>query len=187
VSARIFLSCPSVLSSSQESAVERWGCIIRRMRMELIPPVQAVTADRLWKTLRENIASAHGALIMGFRQLRVDGGCWRPNTVAPETPATWWPSPWTELEAGMAIMADLPLLALREPGVAGGVLEPALWIPEICGADLDAPADDPIVNEWATQVLHRERATRLLNAIDSASARPYDIAIPEVVQRLGRQ
>jgi hypothetical protein len=159
---RIFLSRPSLMSPEQEMAVGRWSRSLHRMGMEQIAPLLGSEGDALWATLRRKLEFADGALILGLRQLRIDEGCWRPDTVAPADPAKWWPTPWNHVEAGMAIMAGLPLLAIRESGVAGGVFESSECTDGIFGADLDSPASDPIVMAWASDVFarHRERIKR---------------------------
>jgi hypothetical protein len=62
----------------------------------------------------------------------------------------------------MAIMAGLPLLAIRENGVAGGVFDSCEWTDGIYVADLDSRATEPTVMAWARDVFarHRERIKR---------------------------
>jgi hypothetical protein len=159
---RIFLSRPSLMSPEQEMAAGRWSRSLQRMGMEQIAPLIGYVGDTLWTTLRRNLEVADGALILGLGQLRIDEGCWRPDTVAPTDPPKWWPTPWNHVEAGMAIMAGLPLLVIRENGVAGGVFDSCEWTDGIYGADLDSPATEPTVIAWASDVFarHRERIKR---------------------------
>jgi hypothetical protein len=152
---RIFLSRPSLISPEQEMAAGRWSRSLQRMGMEQIAPLPGYVGGTLWATLRRNLEAADGALILGLRQLRIDEGCWRPDTVAPADPAKWWPTPWNHVEAGMAIMAGLPLLAIREDGVAGGIFDSCEWTHGIYGADLDSPATEPSVMAWAGDVFAR--------------------------------
>lgn len=159
---RIFLSRPRLLSPDQEMAAGLWSRSLERMGMEQMAPLPVYVGDALWATLRRNLEIADGALILGLRQLRIDEGCWRPDTVAPVDPARWWPTPWNHVEAGMAIMAGLPLLAIREDGVASGVFDSCGWTDGVYGADLDSPLTEPAVMAWASDVFarHRKRIKR---------------------------
>jgi hypothetical protein len=154
---RIFLSRPSLLSHDQEMAAELWRHSLQRMGIEPIAPSPVFVGEALWTTLRRSLETADGVLILGFRQLRIDEGCWRPDTVASVDPARWWPTPWNHVESGMAIMAGLPLLVIRENGVSGGVFDPCVWTDGVYGAGLNVPSTEPAVMAWASDVFARYR------------------------------
>jgi hypothetical protein len=154
---RIFFSCPSLLSPNQVMAARLWNHSLQRMGIEPIPPLSGNVGDALWRTLRRKVESADGALILGLRQLRMDEGRWRPDTIASLEPAKWWPTPWNHVEAGMAIMAGLPVLVIREAGVSGGVFDPCVWTNGVYGAELNSPSIEPTAMAWASDVFARHR------------------------------
>lgn len=70
------------------------------------------------------MADCQGVVVLGFRQLDIYAGSWRPDTpeessVAGAAAAT----PWNQVEAGMAAALGLPVFILRDPGVTGGVFD----------------------------------------------------------------
>jgi hypothetical protein len=98
---------------------------------------------------------AEGAVVLGMRQLRVDTGVWRAGTVEAAPARKWWPTPWNQLEAGMAITAGIPTLILREEGVTGGVFDQHMWTGNVYGADFDDLPDHLSVRRWVDAVLAR--------------------------------
>jgi hypothetical protein len=153
VTVRIFWSCPSSLSSCQRSAARRWWTILERTGFEVLAPARAADPSAILYNIRSAMQAVDGAVILALRQLRVDEGSWRPDTTAEAEPARWWPSPWTQVEAGMAIMRSIPILIVREDGVTGGPLDPLLSVEPIHGARLDATRDDSDVRAWANEVI----------------------------------
>jgi hypothetical protein len=128
------------------------------MGFDVAAPVRAARNTDVWDDLRSSLQAADGALILALRQLRVDRGAWRPATFAEALPQTWWPSPWSQVEAGMSIMSDIPTLVVREEGVSGGALDPLLAVDHLYGTSLEGPDDDPVVLTWAANLsLHRDR------------------------------
>lgn len=72
------------------------------------------------------IAGCAGAVILGVPDIRVAVGAWRPGT--PEEAALTdkaFPTPWSQVEAGMAVMAGLPVLVVADDAIGGGVFDPA--------------------------------------------------------------
>ena len=87
------------------------------------------------------LRAAEGVVVFGFRH----GGA------AGAVRA----SPWTQIEAGLAIAADLPVLVLAEHGVGEGVFDPTTWGERVLGHPLtDLPSADvldPFVSAVAAQ------------------------------------
>jgi hypothetical protein len=70
------------------------------------------------------LSECHGAVIFGFKQLEIDEGLWRKGT--PEEKRlkhVYLATPWNQIEAGMAVMLELPILVVSERDVSGGVFE----------------------------------------------------------------
>jgi hypothetical protein len=114
--------------------------------------------------IRQAISRAHGALILGFRQVRIDRGELRPGTPEARQHAGWTATPWNQVEGGLAIMADLPVLVVPEEGVVEGIFDGDAW----AGPERTAPiglwnspgADaNPAVRAWALEVRDRADST----------------------------
>jgi hypothetical protein len=138
----------------------------------VIPPARVGSPDLLWKALLSNIRSADGAAVFAVRQLRVDSGRWRPGTIDSALPSTWWPSPWTYIEAGMAVAEGLPLLIVREDGVEGAILDPPLWGDGIYGTETSAISRALTVTDWVSAVLERVRFVRSRTILSSGTTVP---------------
>lgn len=73
------------------------------------------------------IKKASGMIVFGFKQTHIVEGCYRPNT-DESTPwkDKWLPSPWNEIEVGMAAMRDIPILIIKDAGIDTGVFDDVL-------------------------------------------------------------
>jgi uncharacterized protein YjbI with pentapeptide repeats len=122
---QLFVSRPTVLTASQqamwrlvEDTLTAAGADPVTVTRHEYPPV-GVLAD-----VRRVMAGCCGLVVLGFRQLEISAGCWRPGT--PEEQATEGlalATQWNQVEAGMAAALGLPVFVVREPGVTGGVFE----------------------------------------------------------------
>lgn len=156
---RVFVSCPAELTIEQQTArrdvvrelhdrqIETF--ILNRTQYETIP----------WQQLRHVVASADGVVVFGFGQLHVIAGEWRPGTTEARPAAEWYPTPWNQIEAGLAIMASVPVLVTGDIEVTDGVFSPDIWGDCVFGLPMhsDPPLRRRVVDRWATAV--RARAT----------------------------
>lgn len=62
--------------------------------------------------------------MLGLRQTLIKDGLHKAHTADEVSLADCYlPTPWNQIEAGMAFMSKLPLLILKERGVRGGVFD----------------------------------------------------------------
>lgn len=157
---QVFVSRPGLLSNVQSDSYRRWlgwatasGLTLRCL------PRSAYERDP-WHQLREILGSVDGALIFGFQQLQVSSGTWRRDTSEERRGHAFWTSPWTQVEAGMAIMVGVPVLILSDPGLEDGVLSPQTWTELVIGVPMDGEPDLPEVQAWLrlTEARGRTRA-----------------------------
>jgi hypothetical protein len=164
----VFVSRPALLSRGQDARLRQW---LRRLESLGLDPF---TLDRdsydmpPWDQMRTAIGGADGLLILGFRQLHVREGVWRPGTIESRTAADWWGTPWNHIEAGFGLMARVPVLVAHEAGVTEGIFCRDAWGGDLFGVRLEAAdavdlsSDDTsgaVVTAWA-------QAVREANAFD---------------------
>ncbi len=122
---RVFLSCPMWLSDRQRA---RKDAVLRILADHDLQPCTLAEVSRVAGPLsrvRAMLRTCAGAVVLGFGQTIVTEGVSKPGTSrqTPIAAGTTLPSPWNQLEAGVAVGLGLPLLVLAEPGVAGGVFD----------------------------------------------------------------
>lgn len=152
----MFVSRPSVLTPAQEAAwrlvkeaVEAAGADVVTIEPNDYPPA-GVLAD-----VRRTMADCSAVVVLGFRQLQISAGRWRPGTGDERsTDGMAMATPWNQVEAGMAAALGLPIFVVREPGVAGGVFDVAGDMITVI-ADLDdvlarRNASDPL-QRWVSE------------------------------------
>ncbi len=71
------------------------------------------------------MAECQGAIILGLRQINVLDAVLKEGTIqeSRSMPSNFLPTPWNQIEAGMAFMLGLPTLIIKEDGVWGGVFD----------------------------------------------------------------
>jgi len=162
VTPRVFVSRPAVLSPQQGASCDSWLSALTELGLEPFGLARAVYDAAPWEQLRDAIRAADGALVLGFRQLEVSDGEWRSATSEAAPPARWWATPWNELEAGLAIMASIPVLVAAEEGIEEGVFASDVWGDGVygfgftLGATLEPPPSP--VAAWAGAVHSRALA-----------------------------
>lgn len=111
-------------------------------------------------TVRSLLKDCHGALILGLAQTVVADGVAKAGTPREVRLAGLiLPTPWNQLEAGMAFALDLPILIVRERGVhSEGVFDPQVGDRFVHQADLTSewlrsPAFLQPLNEWVVECL----------------------------------
>lgn len=122
---RVFVSRPSTLTSSQqavwrllEDTLEAAGAEVVTLERSDYPPAGVLSE------LHRVMADCRGVVVLGFRQLEISAGSWRPGT-PEERPidGTAEATPWNHVEAGIAAALRLPMFIVRDQGVTGGVFD----------------------------------------------------------------
>jgi hypothetical protein len=122
----VFVSCPTSLSSDQESAR---AIILRQLKRYKLTPRALGRSDYPTELpLREVLVIARhcaGGVILGFEQFRSLNGVSKPGTTEerPVRSNSPFPTPWNNLEAGILFGLGLPLLIFRESGITGGIFD----------------------------------------------------------------
>lgn len=82
--------------------------------------------------LRRMVTGCVGMIIFGLPDLQIEKGSWRtgtPEETAVENSA--FATPWSQIEAGMALMQGMPILVVCEKPVRDGIFENSLTGPGI--------------------------------------------------------
>jgi len=151
----VIVSRPSVLSASQEHMCACWELAIAAIGFRVSGLHRCQYETDPWGQLQHLMERADGLLALGCRQLLVKSGVWRLGTPEEDVPASDWTSPWLQIEAGMAIMAGVPVLVVPERSVTEGVFAPDTWVDLVFGVSTGTEPSRGIPDEWATAVVKR--------------------------------
>ena len=119
----VFVSKPGCLTSSQKQSLDTVylklrsnGLVPRTLERQDYPKYGAVAE------VRRLLRGCDGAIIFGFPELKVLNGIWRAGTTEEADLSDYaLPTPWVQIEAGMAAMAGLPIFVVHEGGLKAGV------------------------------------------------------------------
>lgn len=113
-------------------------------------------------TVRRLMESCHGAIVLGLAQLSVTSGVSKPGTEDEQrVRSIRLPTPWNQLEAGIAFALDLPLLIVHEVNVAAdGIFDPQIGDRFVHKTDLsstwlDSDEFTQPFEEWLAEVRNR--------------------------------
>jgi hypothetical protein len=160
----VFVSRASTLTPPQREIERTWLAGLAELGFTSLVLRRDDYALGSLTAIRQAIARAHGALILGFRQVRIDRGELRPGTPEAQRLAGWIATPWNQVEGGLAIMADLPVLVAPEDGVVEGIFDGDAWASPARTAPINLwsspdAAANPAIKAWALRVRDRARAT----------------------------
>jgi hypothetical protein len=154
VTPRIFLCEPSGLDGPQRLMSDSWHERLFGLGMDIEQLRSTNYEADPWAVLLARMRAAHGVVVLGFRQLYVSTGAWRPGTQFETDMAGTWSSPWLQIEVGLAVAEGLPLLVAPEPGVFEGAFSPETWTGTLFGTPMANP-DTGVVDRWARSVGRR--------------------------------
>ncbi|MCR6481672.1 hypothetical protein M8542_02470 [Amycolatopsis sp. OK19-0408] len=163
----VFFSYPKPYNSRQMDFIRDLSRDLKRRGF--FPRTLGVTdydMDAPLKAVRRLMFESHGLLAVAFRRIYVDSGTgnFRADVEGiSEVPleGVWLSTPWVHIEPAMAYQLGLPILIMRESGVAAdGILEKGvtgLYAPEFDLDDdsssyLDSVEWDRIVKRWEHHV-----------------------------------
>lgn len=125
---QIFFSVPSILDPQETYYKESLSQYLNTRGYIVIPYVrdQYPQFGQI-KSVAERVKMASGMVVFGFKQTQVVEGFYRPHTSETQHWTNkWLPSPWNEIEVGMASMKNIPVLIVKEDGINTGIFDIAL-------------------------------------------------------------
>jgi hypothetical protein len=144
---RVFVSSPATLTDTQAIAQSTVLDELGQREMRTVRLQRSQYAPTPWNQLRTAVAHSDGAVVFGFRQLHIETGEWRPETGETRSGDGWHATSWSQIEAGLAIMASLPVLVTADPEVTEGVFAPDVWGENLFGVRHDR------IGQWETSSL----------------------------------
>lgn len=155
---RVFVSRPSVVTQAQRDVEQTWLTGLSGLGLTTVTMSRDSYSSEPWGALRHAVATADGTLILGFRQARIDQAEWRPDTAEAGEYNRWSATPWNQIEGGLAVMADLPVLTAPEEGIAEGVFADDVRSSRVQAVPIDIwrthsePAAHPVIKAWVLAV-----------------------------------
>jgi hypothetical protein len=127
---RVFVSCAAELEPAERVIADRWLDALAGLGLATVGLTREDYRVPPWGQLRSLVGSCQGAVVLGFRRS---------------------PTSWSQVEAGLAIMAGLPVLVAAEDGVAGGVFDPETRGEGVTGVGLHE-FGEPALQAWLSAV-----------------------------------
>lgn len=153
----IFVSKPNGLNETQEQFWKRLESELQKRGLK----IRSIGySDYSFKTplqkVREVMRECDGTIILGLRQKHIKKGNKRDGSPISDLHL---PTPWNNLEAGMAYMLNLPMLVIAESGVTKeGIFDAKssdryIMESELGTEWLDSDEFLQPLNEWQEEVL----------------------------------
>lgn len=126
--ASIFFSMPGTMTKADGILISEYKRILTQQGFNVI----YYTRDTYPKfgqlgRVRQSIRECAGIIAFGFKQLHIDKACFRPNTTDEAVwEDRWLSTPWNELEVGMGLMNNIPVLLVHDRDINFGVFDESL-------------------------------------------------------------
>lgn len=162
----VFVSVGATATEKQEAFVR---AVEERLRSEGIDPRtvgrNTFSADSPLKTVKDLMGRCHGTIVLALERTYFPIGLERrggPNEA--HLSEVRYPTPWNQIEAGMAFTRGLPLMVIVEKGLQNeGLLEPGFeWYVqsiEPTASALNTPEFNGVLSSWKQKVIERASAT----------------------------
>ena len=121
---RVFISRPAVMRAQALGTVDVLRQHVGKMgNVEFVEmPRNAYPSFGALAEARRLVGGCTGVVVVGLGELEIAQGTWRGGTSDERAiQGEAWSSPWPQIEAGIAIGLDLPVLILAPPELATGV------------------------------------------------------------------
>ena len=119
----VFFSMPGTLTASEEALILYYQKILEGKKME----VKYYKRDHYPKDgqltkVKQTIGQSDAMIAFGLKQIEIKSGRLSPAKKDYQEDL-WLPTPWNEIEVGMGVMANLPILLVRDDKVEIGVFD----------------------------------------------------------------
>lgn len=143
----VFFSMPGTLTASEEALIlfyqkvlEDKGIDVKCYKRDHYPKDSQLTK------VKQTIGQSDAMIAFGLKQIEIKSG--RLNPAKKDYQENLWlPTPWNEIEVGMGVMANLPILLVRDDKVEIGVFDKVISEYKIKSLSSATPLADIESNE----------------------------------------
>jgi len=119
----VFFSMPGTLSASEEAITLYFKELLKKKGIEVkYYKRDHYPKDSQLTKVKESILQADAMIAFGLKQIEIKSGRLNPDREEIEN-EVWLPTPWNEIEVGMGVMANLPILLVRDDKIEIGVFD----------------------------------------------------------------
>lgn len=124
----IFFSMPGCLSKKDEILTKDYKKILEDKGFDVIYyQKDDYPQFGQFNKIRQSILDSSGMIAFGLKQINIKDGVYHPDTNQEVQMADkWLPTPWNELEVGMGLMNNLPILLVKDPVIETGIFDKSL-------------------------------------------------------------
>lgn len=120
---KVFFSMPGSLTASEEALTIFYQKILNNKGIEsIIYRRDHYPKDSQLTKVKESIQQSNAMIAFGLKQIEIKSGRLNPDKKEYQEDL-WLPTPWNEIEVGMGVMANLPILLVRDDKIEIGVFD----------------------------------------------------------------
>ena len=120
----IFFSMPGSLKESDEAIIKNYKALIERLGYNPVFYTRNYSKFGQITEVREKIDDSVGIIAFGLKQIHIQQGTYRPQlSDEKKLFGHWMATPWNNIEVGMAMMKELPVLLVKDKDIGEGVFD----------------------------------------------------------------
>jgi uncharacterized protein YjbI with pentapeptide repeats len=156
----IFFSMPGSMNPTDRALIDSYRCALIDFGYEVLyyQRDQYPEFGQISK-VKADILRSDAMIAFGTKQLFIQKGILHPNmTEEKELHETWYSTPWNELEVGMAMMANIPVLLVKDEALNYGIFDEILSDYSLdtikCHGNCFDLQRDPNLIKWLSKISH---------------------------------
>lgn len=122
---KVFFSIPGCMTKEDECLIKDYKKSLEAMGYDVVyyKKNDYPKYGQLNK-IRHSIEASDAMVVFGLKQINIVSGSYHKNT-SQEKDITnkWMSTPWNELEVGMGLMAELPILLIKDNDIDSGIFD----------------------------------------------------------------
>lgn len=143
----VFFSMPGSMSASEEAITLFFKDLLKKKGIETkYYKRDHYPKDSQLTKVKESILQSNAMIAFGLKQIEIKSGRLNPDKDEIEQ-EVWLPTPWNEIEVGMGVMANLPILLVRDDKIEIGVFDKVISEYKIKSLSTATPLEDIEKNE----------------------------------------
>lgn len=124
----IFFSMPGCMSKEDEMLTRDYKKILEAKGYDVIYYKKDDYPEfGQFTKIKKSILSSSAMIAFGLKQINIKDGSYHPHTTKEESiNDKWLPTPWNGIEVGMGLMANLPILLIKDKDIDSGIFDAKL-------------------------------------------------------------